>query len=148
MARTNLLAHSANLIVIKQDNREVGVIQSLRMNDDYAPEPLSGVGEVTVQEHVTTVARYSLTVQYMSLRRQSMFSEGLAHITPEDSLRGKVFDIEVQDKITGRVLKKYEGCTFASGDVEVTKHAIVSKSAQFMALRTDFDMTTNEPPSE
>lgn len=147
MARTNLLAHSGNLIVVKQDNREVGVIQSLRMNDDYAPEPLSGVGEVTVQEHVTTVARYSLTVQYMALRRQSMFSEGLAHVTSEDSLRGKIFDIEVQDKITGRVLKKYEGCTFASGDVEVTKHAIVAISAQFMALRTSDDMTTREAPS-
>lgn len=147
MARTNLLAHSANLIVVKQDNKEVGVIQSLRMNDDYAPEPLSGIGEVTVQEHVTTVARYSLTVQYMSLRRQSMFSEGLAHITSEDSLRGTVFDIEVQDKITGRVLKKYETVTFASGDVEITKHAIVAKSAQFMALRTSGDMTTGESAS-
>ncbi len=39
MARTNLLAHSGNLIIVKQDNKEVGVIQSLRMNDDYAPEP-------------------------------------------------------------------------------------------------------------
>ena len=146
MATTNRQAHSGNLIQILQDNRKVGVIQSLRLNDDFAPEPLSGVGEVTVVEHVTTIARFSLTVQYMALRRQTMFSEGLAHVTSEDSLVGKVFDIEVSDKVTGRVLKKYESCTYASGDVEITKHAIIAKSAQFMALRTSGDMTTNEPP--
>lgn len=140
MARTNLLAHSGNLIVIKQDNIEVGVIQSLRLNDDYAPEPLSGVGEITVQEHVPTIARYSLTVSYMVLRRQTMFSEELANITPEDALRGKEFDIEVLDKITGAVLKKYEGCFFASGDIEITKHAIISSSSQFMARRTSGTM--------
>lgn len=135
MATTNRLAHSANQVVIRQDNSIVGVIQSLRANDDFAPEPLSGVGDITVQEHVPTVARYSLNVSYMSLRRQSMFSEQVAFETPEDALVGTIFDIEVQDKDTGAILRKYEGCSFASGDVEITKHQIIVTNAQFLALR-------------
>ncbi len=135
MATTNRLAHSANQVVIRQDNNVVGVIQSLRANDDFAPEPLSGVGDITVQEHVPTVARYSLNVSYMSLRRQSMFSEFVAFETPEDALVGTIFDIEIQDKETGNILRKYEGCSFASGDVEVTKHQIIVTNAQFLALR-------------
>ena len=33
------------------------------------------------------------------------------------------------------LLRKYEGCSYASGDVDVTKNAIIMSSAQFMALR-------------
>lgn len=135
MATTNRRAHSANQVIVKQDNRIVGVIQSVRANDDFAPEPLSGVGDITVQEHVPTVARYSLNIAYMALRTQTMFSEGVAFETPEDALEGKIFDIEVHDKETGAILRKYEGCSFASGDVEITKHQIVVTNAQFLALR-------------
>ena len=143
MSTINRLAQSGNQIVVKQDNKTVGLIQSVRANDDFGPEPLSGIGEITAQEHVPTMARYSLSVSYMSLRKQSMFSENVAFDTPEDALLGTIFDIVIQDKDTGSELRKYEGCSFASGDIEISKHQIVVTNAQFMALRASGNMLSS-----
>lgn len=52
----------------------------------------------------------------------------------DDALEGKVFDIVVKSKDDGEELRKYTGCSYASGDVEVQKHAILVSNAQFNAL--------------
>jgi hypothetical protein len=45
-----------------------------------------------------------------------------------------VMDFEVVDKDSGQLLRKYTGCSYASGDAEVSKHAILMQSAVFNAL--------------
>lgn len=45
-----------------------------------------------------------------------------------------MFDFEVLDKESGDLLRKYVSCSYASGSVEVSKHAIVMGSGVFNAL--------------
>lgn len=134
MATQNLKTRSGNRIVVTFDGKQIGLVQNVRMNDDYAPEPASGVGDIHVQEYVPTMARHSLTVQTMVLNKGNMRDVGIATENGDGILQGLVFDIEVFSKDDNTLLRKYTGCSYASGDVEVQKHAIVMASAQFNAL--------------
>jgi len=134
MAQKNLHVRSGNRLVVIFDNKRIGVVQSVRMADDYAPEPASGIGDIHVVEHVPTMARHSVSVSTMVLYTGAMTQAGLAFENGDDALAGLVFDIVSYDKDSGQELRRYKGCTYASGEVDVTKHAIVMSSAQFMAL--------------
>jgi hypothetical protein len=132
--RQNLKTRSGNRIVIVLDGKQIGLLQSVRANDDYSPEPASGIGDIHVQEYVPTMARHTLSVSAMLLNRGAMLEAGLASENGEAMLQGLVFDIEVYSKDDGTLLRKYIGCSYASGDLEVSKHAIVMQSGQFYAL--------------
>lgn len=134
MPTQNLKVRSGNRIIPMLDGKQIGLIQSIRMNDDYAPEPASGVGDIHVQEYVPTQARHTVSVQAMVLNVGSLRAAGIAMENGDAVLQGLVFDIVVQDKDSGDVLRKYIGCSFASGDVSVEKHAIVMNSGQFNCL--------------
>lgn len=132
--KQNRKVRSGNRIVITYDGFQVGVIQSVRMNDDYSPEPASGIGDIHVQEWVPTMARHSLTVSRMILENDKMRERGIMSENGDAVLEGLVFDIETYSKDDGTLLRKYTGCSYASGDLEVSKHAILMGSGQFNAL--------------
>lgn len=132
--KENLKARSGNRIVVMFDGKQLGLIQSVRMNDDYSPEPASGIGDIHVQEYVPAMARHSLQVQSMVLNKGTLREAGITAENGDAVLLGLVFDIEVYSKDDGTLLRKYTGCSYASGDLEVTKHAIVVASGQFFAL--------------
>lgn len=134
MATQNLKTRTGNRIVPVFDGKVIGLIQSVRMNDDYSPEPASGIGDIHVQEYVPTLARHSLTVSAMVLNRGALLAAGIAAENGDGMLQGLVFDIEVFDKDNGALIRKYTGCSYASGDLEFQKHAIVMQSAQLNAL--------------
>ena len=134
MARENLKVRSGNRIVVVFDGKQVGLIQSVSANDDYSPEPASGIGDIHVAEYVPTMARHSLSVSAMLLNKGAMLQAGLVPENGEAMLQGLVFDFEVYAKDDGTLLRKYIGCSYASGSIEVQKHAIVMQSAQFNAL--------------
>jgi len=130
----NLKTRTGNLIVVTFGGVQVGLIQSVRLNDDYSPEPASGVGDIHVQEYVPTMARHSISVQVMALNAGALLASGAAAENGDAMLQGLVFDFEVYSKTDGTLLRKYVGCSYASGDVEVSKHAIVMQSGHFNAL--------------
>ncbi len=134
MAKVNVKTHSGNRIIVKLDGRQVGLIQSVRMSDDYGPEPASGIGDIEVQEYVPTMARYSLNISNMVLKQQNLRTLGLTPENADAALKGLVFDIESYDKDTNTLVRKYMGCSYASGDLEIQKHAIVMSNAMFNAL--------------
>ena len=134
MAKQNLKTRSGNRIVVVFDGKQVGLLQSVSMNDDYSPEPASGIGDIHAQEYVPTMARHSLSVNAMLLNRGAMLEAGLAAENGDAMLQGLVFDIEVYSKDDGTLLRKYIGCSYASGSIEVSKHAIVVQSGTFNAL--------------
>lgn len=134
MATQNLRVRSGNRIIVKIDGKEVGLAQSVRMNDDYGPEPASGIGDIHVVEYVPTMARHNLNVSNMVLKTKNLRDQGIAVENGDAALRGMVMDFEIFDKDTGRLLRKYLGCSYASGDSEVSKHAIVMQSGVFNAL--------------
>jgi hypothetical protein len=136
MATTNVKTRSGNRIVITYDGNQIGAMKSVRMNDDYSPEPVSGIGDIHVLEYVPTIARHTLTCQQVMLKTGTMRSLGITSENGDSVLQGLVFDVEVFDKDDGTLLKKYMGVSYASGDVEVQANAIVIASGQFNALDT------------
>jgi hypothetical protein len=131
--KQNQNVRSGNRIVIQLDGKQVGLIQSVRMSDDYAPDSASGIGDIHVQEHVPTIARHTVSVSTMVMKRATLRQLGLASENGDGALQGLVFDIVSYDKDTGEELRKYMGCTYASGELEITKHAIVMSSGTFLA---------------
>ena len=132
--QTNLKTRSGNRVKVFLAGVQVGLIQSVRASDDYSPEPASGVGDIHVQEYVPTMARHMLSVSNMVLNVGNLRS---VCITPENGdgvLKGLVFDFVTVSKDDGAVLRKYVGCSYASGDVDISKHAIVMQSSQFNCL--------------
>lgn len=134
MAQTNLLHRNANRIALLLDGVEVGGMQSCEASDDYGLEPASGIGDIHVTENVPTVAMHSLSVTGLVLRKKSLRSAGIYAMNGDDVLKGRVFDIAWYDKDTGEEMRKYRGCSFGSGSVQISKHAILVASAQFRAL--------------
>src|SRR5579872_6173055 len=131
MSSTNLQARSGNKIFVKFNNTTVGLCQDIRFTEDYGPTEASGIGNIHVQEWVPTMARYQISTRFMLLNTQSMYNAGIAPVDGNTTLQGIVIDIEVIDSGTGITLRKYVGCSYASGDVQITKHQIVITSAAF-----------------
>lgn len=131
----NIQVRSGNTMRVVFGGVEIGLLQDLSASDDYSPEPASGIGDIHVQEYVPTMARHSLRTSQMVLLNQSLREAGVASINGDDALKGLVFDIEVFDKRdAGRLLRKYRKCNFASGEVDIRKHAIVVNNCQLQAL--------------
>lgn len=137
--KQNRNVRSGNQIAVLFDGKQIGLIQSISMNDDYAPDPASGIGDIHVQEYVPTMARHSLSVSAMLLNKSQLQAAGIVPENGDAVLQGLVFDIEQYDKLTGALLRKYTGVSYASGSIETTKHAIVTSNAQFNALDVNGD---------
>lgn len=136
MSQTNLKVRSGNRTIITIDGKRVGLIQSMRASDDYSPEPASGVGDIHVQEYVPTMARHTLSVSTMVLSLKSLRGLGIFPENGDGALKGLVYDVVIQDKDTGEALKTYVSCSYASGDVDVSKHSIIMSNGQLNALDT------------
>lgn len=134
MAQINHVVRSGNHILVLFDGKQIGLIQNVSMQDDYSPEPASGIGDIHVAEYVPTQARHTLNVTGLLLRKQNMQEAGIKFENGDDALSGKVFDIVVADKETGEHLRIYQGCSYASGSLDISKHTIGMLSGQFNAL--------------
>jgi hypothetical protein len=137
--QTNIKAHSGNRIDVMFDGKKVGGAKSVDLSEDYSPDPVTEIGDIHVLEHVPTVARYSLSVNSLAIRKSTMRKLGITLLDGDDALEGKVFDFLVIDKTTGALLRKYSGCSYASGSTSVTANAIVVSTGQFNALRVSGD---------
>lgn len=134
MGTTNVQTQSGNRIRVEFDGKQVGLVQSVRASDDYGLEPASGIGDIHVQEYVPGMARHSIAVSTMVLKQKNMRRAGLFIENGDTALKGLVFDIVEYDKDTNEVLRKYTGCSYGSGETDVSKHAITVSSGNFMAL--------------
>lgn len=133
MATTNIKVRSGNRTVVLLDGKQVGLIQSVRSSDSYGLEAVGGLGDIHVQEHVPTTAIHSLSIQQLVLYTGTLRQLGLSLENGDEALKGIVFDIVTMDK-NGEVLRKYTGCSYDSGDLEVSAHRVISASCQFKAL--------------
>lgn len=132
--KSNVKTRSGNRVVVVFDGKQLGLVRSVRANDDYSPEPASGIGDIHVQEYVPTMARHSLSVQQMVLIKGAMLAAGIAPENGDGVLQGLVFDLEVYDKDDGTLIRKYTGVSYASGDIDINAHQIIVQSGQFNAL--------------
>jgi hypothetical protein len=132
--KENLQVRTGNKILVLFGGDQVGMMQNVSASDDYSPEPASGIGDIHVQEYVPTMARHSLNVSTLVLKKGALLQAGAAVENGEGALKGLVFDFEVYSKDDNTLLRKYTGCSYASGSLEVSKHAIVMQSGMFNAL--------------
>ncbi len=130
----NVQARTGNRVVIQIGGVVIGLMQNIRPNDDYGLDPVSGIGDIHVIEHVPTVARHSISASVVVLINDQLRKAGIFVENGDDALQGRVYDIIVQDKASGTVLVKYSGASYASGSIDIQKHAIVVSDANFMAL--------------
>lgn len=131
---TNRKVRTGNTVVVQVAGIQVGLAQSASLSDDYGLDAASGIGDIHVTEHVPTLARHSVSLSQIVLLTEQLRTAGVATLNGDDALKGVVFDFIVQDKSTGQVLRKYSGCSYASGRVDIQKHQILVADAQFMAL--------------
>lgn len=136
MATENRIVNSGNRIEVQFDGKVVGLLQNLRMSDDFGHEPASGIGDIHVQEYVPSMARHSLSASTMILFTKNLRDSQVSMENGDAVLKGLVFDIVVygRDPKNSGVLRKYVNCSYTGGDVEVSKHAILVANAQFVAL--------------
>lgn len=132
--KSNIKTQTGNRIVVVFDGKQIGLVQSVEMNDSYGLEAASGIGDIHVQEHVPTMATHSLSVSTMLLKKNSMLKAGIVPTNGEIALQGLVFDFEVFSKDDGTLLRKYTGVSYDSGSISVQKHAILVQNGQFKAL--------------
>lgn len=130
-ANQNVL--SANRTTVLIDGKRVGYAQNVDMSDDYGLDAASGIGDIHVFEHVPTVARHSISVGTIMMRKSSLLAMGIVPENGEAALKGLVFDFETYDA-DGNRLRGYMGCSYNSGSISVQKHAIVASNCQLMAL--------------
>lgn len=131
--KQNLKVRSANTARVLMDGKEVGLMSDVRISDSYNLDGASGIGDIHVQEYVPTMARHQVSCSKVALRTSSLYKLGIIPENGEEALRGAVLDIEVFDRATGEILRKAMNCSYDSGDVSVTKHAIIATSAMFYA---------------
>jgi len=132
--QTNLKVRSGNRIIVTFDGKQIGTCKSVRMNDDYSPEPVTGIGDIHVVEYVPTVARHNLQASYVVLNKGALRDIGISLENGDAALQGLVFDLVVLSKDDGAQLRKYTGCSYASGDLEINANAVVMANATFNAL--------------
>ena len=138
MASINQRVKTGNRFNIQFDGKNIGVCKSLDMRDDYGVEPVSGIGSINVIEHVPTLARHTLTVEEVVMNTASLLALGIAVENGQDMLNGRVFDITAQDE--SGMMRKYSGCSYASGSISVRGNAIVVSHATFNAISVSSKM--------
>lgn len=132
--KQNIKVRSGNRIVVVFDGKQIGMVQSVRPSDSMGLEAASGIGDIHVQEHVPTQASHAISVSAMVLIKGAMAEAGIAIGTGDEALKGLVFDLEVFDKDNQSLMYKYTGCSYDSGDMDISAHRIIMQSAQFKAL--------------
>lgn len=166
--KQNAIVRSSNRFTIKMGDTVIGLLQDLRCQDDYSPEPASGIGDIHVKEYVPTMARHTISTSQACMFTASLRKLGISFENGNDALKGMVFTIEISDRITqttispgstteitmegeggsGTILRLYEGCSFASGDIEIRKHAIIVTSATINACNAVTPATATGGKSE
>jgi len=125
--------YSGNTIMVVIKNKPVGLLQDMTADEDFAPEPASGIGDPRVVEYVPTMYRISLAVSSMSLKKDSLFSVGVFPENIDKYLATEPFTVVVIDKVSQQTIRQYNNCIFGRGTVSVRKHTIVSHNCTLLA---------------
>jgi len=126
--------HTAKIIV---GGKEVGFFFDLSYSIDYGLQDVPVLGQTTVVEHQQT--RYIVSGEFRQyfVRDEIVSPEGsLMPMTAAEAIRKGAVDIDVIDKVTGRVVIRLEQMTLASGSAGISAGQLVSKRMSFRAINT------------
>ena len=130
MAKTTL---TGNTIILKIGGTEIGRAQNITADTDFGLEDVSGIGNVLVQEHVNTKVTHTFTMEKFIINKKTLLELGIVPVS-EDVLTMGVIDIEILEKMSGTLVKKYESCSCQNYSLRVAAHQIVGENATWRAL--------------
>lgn len=134
MSTINKQVLSANIITIQFDNQVIGILKSLRVSGDFGLTDESGIGDNLVIEYVPGIAHINVSASGIVLLKQNLLKAGIVpSATAAEVLKGKVFDIGMFDKVSGKWLLKAIDCSVASIDIGIDTGRAVSFDATFRA---------------
>jgi hypothetical protein len=124
--------HTGNEVDLYLNGIKMDLVQTVTGNDDYGPEPASGIGDIHVFEYPPTVARHNITVSAMVLTKEKAIAAGVINENGDAAMEGLTFPIEIFKK-TGPLIRKWLRAVNANGSIQVTAHRILVKNASFLA---------------
>lgn len=118
---------TGNRGLIKFDGKTIGIIQNIRIADNYNQQSVDGVGDPETQEWVPGLLQYNITGDKYFGSGQHM---ALVGIVPgsDNVLTAPEFEVEVQDNVTFVTLEHYTGCKFNTHERNYSKHVVSSES--------------------
>lgn len=141
--------HTGNRIIVKIDNKIIGLIQSMQCSDDYGVQPANTIGHIEAQELIPLESNHTISVSMMLLAADSMYktadgyraipeSGELTDSTRNDALKARALEFHViahhpGSPHDGKLLCAYLGVVYSSGTVDVTANRITISNAVFRA---------------
>lgn len=143
-------AHLVELVIdapkMGMNNKVIGRAQRVANTTNFGTQNVYEIGSMMPKESVPLRFEGSVTVDNLLIRFDSLASEKPDGIngSPADSLGADVlekytFDIVIRDKMTKHIVRKYEDCTIASSNEELTANALFASSATFFFLTSTAD---------
>jgi hypothetical protein len=137
-----IVSYEANTTRVVIDGIEVTLLADVRMEDDYAPEPVSGIGDIHMTEYYPTRAMHRATINGVIRRDEQRVADQIFLENGDAALERKTFEIELFDKRSGVMLRKLESAQHAGGNVSVTAHRIALMAANFVAIDATGDLNS------
>lgn len=129
---------TGNLVVVKLNNKVLGLLQNVRVSNSYGIDPQSGIGDIHFQDLPATQARHNISVGKAMMLNESLESAGVVPQNGVEALKQPYFSIEAYQVdptgAQGKLLWAADFCKYDSGEVDVQPHRTVMQNATFIAL--------------
>lgn len=126
--------HTAKVIIA---GKEVGFFFDLSYSVDYGLQDVPVLGQTTVAEHQQT--RYIVSGEFRQylIRDEILTPESaITPMTAAEAIKKGTFDLDVMDKVTGKVVIRLEQVTLGSGSAGISAGQLVSRRTSFRAINT------------
>lgn len=133
MAR-NQTVHTGHTILLKIGGNTIGRAQGVDGDRSFGTEGIYEIGSIMPQEHVNNRYEGSVNIERFLVRKKDLATAGYAALG-EEVLKRDIITIEVIDKYTCEVIRRYHGCTIVNYRETFRVNAIAGENATFTYLR-------------
>lgn len=126
--------HTAKVIIA---GKERGFFYDLSYSIDYGVQDVPVLGQTTVVEHQQT--RYIVSGEFRKYLIRDEILDPSTDVSPQtaaQAIQQGTFDLDVIDKVTGKVVIRLQEVTLASGSAGISAGQLVSKRISFRAINT------------
>lgn len=125
--------HTAKIIY---DGKELGFFFDVSYSIDYGLQDVGVLGQTTVVEHQQTRYAVSGDARRYMIRDEIVNGKGLAPLSAAEAIRQDSFDLDIIDKISGKVVIRLESVTLASSSAAMATGQLTSQRISFRAINT------------
>lgn len=126
--------HTGHTILLKIKGNTIGRAQGIDGERSFGTEGIYEIGSIMPQEHVNNRYEGSVNIERFLVRNTDLARAGYASLG-EEVLKKNVITLEVVDKYTGNIVRRYHGCTIVTYRETFRVNAIAGENATFTYLR-------------